>query len=73
MLNWIGKNKWKILIGVLAFTAGILANFWANRRSEQKIIAAITAQINELKNKRLTPDEHMRLTELQAQLKLLTQ
>lgn len=71
MWNWIIKNKWKLLLALVAFAAGVAANIYANRMSEQKIIAAITEQINELKDKRLTEEGQRQLIELEAQLKLL--
>lgn len=71
MWQWIVKNKWPLFLGALGLLAGFLLNKWANKISEDRIISELTAEIESLKNKRLTTGEQQRLTGLQAQLNLL--
>lgn len=71
------KRNWKlILVGIVSLTIGFLLQIYANKRSEQKIIDAILAEIQTLKDKqtiaRTTFEDQTRLLELQAQLKILT-
>lgn len=75
--DWIKRNWIIILVGIASLTVGFLLNIYANSRSEDRIIAAIMAQINEIKQKqtaggRLSSDEQNKLIGLEAQLKLLT-
>lgn len=75
--EFIKKNWIIIIIGIASLTAGFLLNIYANSQSEKRIIAAIMAQINEIKQKetaggRLSSDEQNKLIGLEAQLKLLT-
>lgn len=75
--NFIKKNWIAIIVGIAGLTTGFLLNVYANSKSEKRIIDAITAQINELKQKqsaggRLSSDEQNTLIGLEAQLKLLT-
>lgn len=76
MLEFI-KINWKLLlVGFLSLTAGFLLQLYANNRSEQRIIAAILAEMKALQEKqatsRTTAADQQRLIELQAQLNLLT-
>lgn len=72
MWEWLTKNKWKILLALIAFGAGFAANIYANRQSEKRIIDALTAEIESIKNKAArTLNDQQRLIELQAQLNLL--
>lgn len=75
MGNWIIRNKFTILFAILGIVAGYYLNVLANRASEKKIIDALTAEIESLKQKqstsRLTADEQNKLLSLQAQLNLL--
>lgn len=70
------KRNWKvILIGIIGLTLGFLLNIYANTQSEKRIIAAIIAEIQEIKNKqnsgRITSEEQKKLIQLQAQLDIL--
>lgn len=72
------KKNWKIILfGLLGLAIGFGLQVYANYRSEQRIIAAITAEIEALKEKmkvsRTTPEEQTRLIGLEAQLRLLTE
>jgi len=70
-MDFFIKN-WKVIaIGLLGLTIGFLLNVYANSKSEQKIIDALTAEIESIKNKRITAQEQTRLIQLQAQLDLL--
>lgn len=72
MWEWILKNRFTILVGTAALLAGFFLNKLANRISEDRIIAALTAEIESIKNKtRITSAEQTRLIELQAQINLL--
>lgn len=71
MINWIVKNKFVIGFAILGLIAGFLLNKWANKLSEDKIIAAIKAEIESLKQGRLTQASQTKLIELEAQLALL--
>lgn len=71
------KTNWKIiLIGVIGVILGVLGNMYANKLSEERIIKALTAQIQALKDEqqmgKLTLEGQKRIIELQAQLDLLT-
>lgn len=72
------KKNWKlILFGLLGLAIGFGLQVWANYRSEQRIIAAIKAEIEALKASMRTTrgtnaEEQKRLIELEAQLKLMT-
>lgn len=72
MLNWISKNRFVILFGSLGLVAGFLLNKWANRISEEKIILAIKAEIESLKNKRMTNESQQRILALQSKLDWIT-
>lgn len=72
MWNWIFKNRFVILFGALGLVAGFLLNKWANRISEEKIILAIKAEIESLKNKRMTRESQQRILELQSKLDWIT-
>lgn len=76
MWEFIQRNWKLLLVGALSITAGFLLQLWANYRSEQRIIAAIVAEIKELNEKqsigRTTEEDQRRLIELEAQLDLLT-
>lgn len=70
------KRNWKvILIGIVGLTLGFLLNIYANTQSEKRIIDAIIAEIQEIKNKqnsgRITSEEQKKLIQLQAQLDIL--
>lgn len=70
------KKNWKIiLVGFAGLIIGFALQVYANYRSEQRIIAAITTKIEELKAKqstaRLSAEDQNKLIELEAQLKLL--
>lgn len=71
MFEWIIKNKWPLLFGLIGIVAGFLLNKFANKISEDRIIAALIAEIQSLKNKRITPNEQKYLQDLEAQLYLL--
>lgn len=71
------KRNWKlILVGIISLTIGFLLQVYANYRSERRIIEAIVAEIQTLKEKqtigRTTAEDQKRLIELEAQLRLLT-
>ena len=70
-MNFFIKNWKVILIGLAGLTIGFLLNVYANSKSEQKIIDALTAEIESIKNKRITAEQQTRLIQLQAQLDLL--
>lgn len=75
-MEYILKH-WKIfLIGLLGIILGVLGNVYANKLSEDRIIKSITAEIESLKAKQQTTrsssQEQDRITELEAQLKFLT-
>lgn len=76
MIEFITKNWKVILVGILGITIGFLLNIYANKQSEKRIIEALIAQINSLKEKeqisRLSSDEQQRLIELQAKLNFVT-
>lgn len=73
MWKWIDINKWKILLVVAGILVGYFANVYANAQSEKRIIDALTAEIESIKNSkaRLTAESQQRLIELNAQLNLL--
>ena len=75
MLTFV-KNNWKILlIGVIGVILGVLGNMYANKLSEERIIKALTAQIEAIKTKQLmgkaTPEEQKRVDTLQTQLNII--
>lgn len=72
MTEWIIRNKWVIIAGLLGIALGWLGNYLANKASEKRIIEALTAEIEKLKNQRLTEAEKQRLEELQMKKNLLT-
>lgn len=76
MIDFLKKNWKVILIGILGITAGFLLNIYANKQSEKRIIEALIAEIDALKEKqktsRITSAEQLRLFELEQQLKALT-
>ena len=71
MINWILKNKFIIIFAIIGLIAGFLLNKLANKISEDRIIAALIAEIQSLKDKRLNTNEQKYLQDLQAQLYLL--
>lgn len=75
MFDFIQRNWKVILVGILGLTFGFLLNIYANRQSEKRIIEALIAEIQKIKDKqtigRITSEEQTRLIFLQAQLDLL--
>lgn len=69
--NFILKNKFIIIFAIAGLIAGFFLNKLANKISEDRIIAALIAEIQSLKNKRITPNEQKYLQDLEAQLYLL--
>lgn len=76
MIQFITKNWKVILVGILGITIGFLLNIYANKQSEKRIIEALIAEIDALKEKqktsRITYSEQLRLFQLEQQLKALT-
>lgn len=71
------KKYWKVaLLGLAGIIIGMLGTMYANKLSEDRIIAALTAEIESLKAKqqigRINSSEQIRLLALQAQLDLIT-
>lgn len=70
MINWK-----MLLVGALGLFIGYKLNQIANQKSEQRIIEALTAQINELKNKlqtgRISSEEKEKLIGLEQALVIL--
>lgn len=62
----------KFAIGVIV---GIIANIYFNRLSENRIIKALTEQIQQLKDKqavgKITPEEQIRISGLEEALRIL--
>lgn len=69
--DFILKNKFIIIFAIAGLIAGFFLNKLANKISEDRIIAALIAEIQSLKNKRITPNEQKYLQDLEAQLYLL--
>lgn len=65
-INWL-----TLIIGLGALFIGYKLNQYANQQSEKRIIDVLTAEIESLKNKRLTPDEQTRLNGLNEALRIL--
>lgn len=65
-VNWL-----TLIIGAIALFAGFKLNQYANQQSEKRIIDALIAEIQSLKDKRLAPDEQTRLNGLREALKIL--
>lgn len=70
------KRNWKVvLVGIAGLTVGFLLNIIANRQSEQRIINALNAELQAIKEKlnmgRITSEEQKRMIELEAQINLL--
>lgn len=71
MLNWL-----TIVVGLVALFAGYKLNQYANKQSEDRIIAQLTALIESLKNKQaraiISGEEQARLNGLIEALSILT-
>lgn len=69
-VNWL-----TFFIGLLALFAGYKLNQYANKQSEDRIIAAFIKEIESIKNKqktsRITQNEERYMQDLEAQLYLL--
>lgn len=74
-MEWLTKNWKVIIIGILGIIAGYLANVYANKASEKRIIDTLTAEIEAIKSKqqtsRISATEQNRIIELQAQINIL--
>ena len=49
-MNFLKKNWPFIVIGTLSLLAGYLLNSYANKKSEERIIKSLIAEIKSLKN-----------------------
>lgn len=66
------KNVLVAIVAVVSFIVGILANAYYTKRSEDRIIAALKAELDKLKTARVTPEQQSRILQLESQIAILT-
>lgn len=60
------RNVVLTLVGIVAFVGGIIANAYYAKRSEERIIAALKAELESLQTARFTTEGQKRIIEIEA-------
>lgn len=75
MKEFLKRNRNLILVGIIGAIVGAflqyIANLVSNEKLKKDLLAELTILINKNKIARVTPEEQKRITELEAQLKIL--
>lgn len=63
------RNIITVVVAIVTFVVGIKANQYYNKKSEERIIAALKDELDQLKKGRLIPGSQERINEIEAILK----
>lgn len=63
------RNIITVVVAIVTFVVGIKANQYYNKKSEERIIAALKDELDQLKKGRLMPGSQARINEIEAILK----
>lgn len=63
------RNIITVVVAIVTFVVGIKANQYYNKKSEERIIAALKDELDQLKKGRLIPGSQARINEIETILK----
>lgn len=73
-MNFLTTHWRVVVVAIAGLIIGALLNYWVNKISNKELLDALTAQLNQMKNKPAgarTANDQTKEAQLQAQINLL--